>query len=203
MFCVYIFQHKQNHKIYVGKAKSFSYRLSKHKQSAKNPKTYFNKALAKYGLDAFNYFIIEEWENETDCLEAEMFWIAFFNSNYLELGYNLTEGGDGSSGYKHTPEAIAKMRIINKTKNLGQKHRSDSIELMSSRQLKNHDNNSLMNLGENNPNSKLNKNQVLEILDLLNQGELTLAELSKKFVVSRSQIEKIKYGKSWKSIPRI
>ena len=109
MFCVYIFQHKQSHKIYIGKATDFNDRMSRHKRSIKYPKTYFQRALAKYGMDSFNYFIIEEWESESDCLEAEVFWIAFFRSNVSGIGYNLTEGGEGSSGYKHTPETIAKI----------------------------------------------------------------------------------------------
>lgn len=165
MFYIYIFQNKLNHKIYVGKTGNFVARVNKHKRESKFPQTYFHKAVAKYGLKGFNYFTIEQWYDEKDCLEAEQFWIQYLNTRNSNLGYNLTNGGDGSSGYKHTPEAIAKMKIINKTKNLGRKHSPEAIAKMSVRQLTNHENNSKMNSGERNPNSKLTYIDAKYIMD--------------------------------------
>src|SRR5208282_1948481 len=107
MYCVYLFQNKLNDKIYVGKTKDFKKRVWRHiNEATKNisRKTYFRKAISKYGIDQFNYFVIEEFENEQDSLEAETFWILFFQSNKSEFGYNLTIGGEGTSGYKQTEE---------------------------------------------------------------------------------------------------
>lgn len=202
MYYIYVFQHKKSNKLYVGKTNNFDYRLSKHKQASKKPKYYFHKALAKHGIDAFNYFIIEEWESEQDCLEAEIFWIEFFRSNYPEYGYNLTEGGEGSSGYKHTPESIAKLRIVNANKTLGMKHSIESITLMRVAKLADHDKNSLLNSGELNPNSKLTSNKVVEIRKLLKEKQFTGKEIAIMFQVSETQISKIKKEKTWQSLPK-
>lgn len=200
MYCVYIFQHKQNHKIYVGKTKDFSKRLVRHKKSMANPKQYFARALAKDGLDAFDYFILEKWEAETDCFEAESFWIAFFSSNLNDHGYNLTNGGEGSSGYKHTQEAISKMRTINTgpgNPRFGKRHTEQSRKLMSKRTHERKDTNSKNNSGEQNPNSKLSKSQVDEIRQLLSSKTMTFQAIADKFSVSKSTIERINYGWSW------
>lgn len=45
--------------------------------------------------------------------EREIFWIAKLNSKYPN-GYNLTSGGSGFNGRKHTPESIALMSDIAK-----------------------------------------------------------------------------------------
>ncbi len=46
--------------------------------------------------------------------EREIFWIAKLGSKYPN-GYNLTNGGSGFNGRKHTPESIALMSDIAKT----------------------------------------------------------------------------------------
>jgi hypothetical protein len=48
-------------------------------------------------------------ENEEECFIKENETILFFGLDNL---CNLTEGGEGSSGYKHTVEALEKMRAI-------------------------------------------------------------------------------------------
>lgn len=118
MFCVYVFQHKQNHKIYVGKTNNFIRRVAQHKSRSLD--TYFSRSIEKYGLDAFDYFILEEFENEENCFEAEEFWIAFFRSNVKGYGYNLTEGGEGTSGHTWTLTAENK-------KNMSEAHRGHSL----------------------------------------------------------------------------
>lgn len=163
-----------------------------------SPKIYFARALAKDGMDSFNYFVIEEFENEQDCFDAEMFWIEFFRSNYPDYGYNLTKGGEGSTGYKHTPEAIEKFKIINKTKTLGKKHTLESKAKMSLAKLKDHDKNSIINSGTNNPNSKLDAAQLVEIDRFLSTGELSIKEMSIKFSVTKGHIWAMRRAKNKK-----
>lgn len=52
-------------------------------------------------------FVIEH--SPTDWVEAEQFWISYFRSIGCRLA-NLTQGGDGLSGMRHSPEAIEKTR---------------------------------------------------------------------------------------------
>lgn len=51
------------------------------------------KAIRKYGIENFNFDIIEECSAD-ELNEREKYWISYYNS-YGENGYNLTPGGDG------------------------------------------------------------------------------------------------------------
>lgn len=200
MYCVYIFQNKLDNKLYVGKTNNLEHRKRCHEYDSKNPSNYFHKAIAKYGLENFNSFVIEEWELEKDCLEAEQFWIEFFQSNHRSFGYNLTDGGEGISGYRHTTETKEKFKITNKDKTLGLVHSEKSKNLMSKKQLANHEKNSQMNSGENNPNSKLVESDVLEILRLLKAKTMTSKEIAKRFNVKPLTIYRINSGRSWTNL---
>jgi hypothetical protein len=54
--------------------------------------------------------VIQEWLTETDALEAEKSLIAHYGRKDLGTGIlrNLTDGGEGTSGHKQSPEAIEK-----------------------------------------------------------------------------------------------
>jgi len=52
---------------------------------------------------------LAEFNDEKKALEKEKYYIAKHNT-FKGIGYNCTEGGDGVSGYKHTSEAIQKMK---------------------------------------------------------------------------------------------
>ena len=90
-----------------------------------------HKAIDKYGKDNFTFQIIEEFEYEKDALEAEKFWIEFFRTDINrfgnDCGYNLTAGGDGVSGRKHTQETKDKVSKTNK----GRKFSTETRKRMS------------------------------------------------------------------------
>ena len=120
MFYIYIFQNKINHKIYVGKTNNLDKRLLQHLDIVKNGKTIggrtFNlihKAISKYGIENFSFLSLDEFEDEKECLETEKFWIEFFRSDVNrfgnECGYNLTAGGDGITGKRHSIESRNKI----------------------------------------------------------------------------------------------
>ena len=120
--CVYLIYNKVNGKLYVGKSCEFNKRWIRHKRVARGGKekypkmfSFIHAAMNKYGFDNFAFKIIETHLTEEKSLVGEMKWIKFLRIEGYQL-YNLTDGGDGSSGYKHTSEAIEKMRIINSGK---------------------------------------------------------------------------------------
>ncbi len=120
MFYVYIIQNNINLKVYVGKTNDPKVRFLDHKKTAergftKGRKTFsvIHKAIRKYGIGSFSFQLLEEFDNERDCLDAEKFWIELLRTNVNkfgnEYGYNLTDGGDGISGWHHTSEAKIKI----------------------------------------------------------------------------------------------
>ena len=68
----------------------------------------------KYGIDNFTiriieYLFAESSEDLKNLLnEREIFYIAHFNT-FLGEGYNLTKGGEGVLGYKHSEKSKQKM----------------------------------------------------------------------------------------------
>lgn len=122
MAIIYAAQNKTNNKMYIGKSiNDLSIRKRKHFESAlsKNKsKTYFHKALLRYGKDMFDWLILEETTNDL-LNKAEKYWIAYYRNIGAKL-YNLTNGGDGLLGYSHTDltknKIAATLRGIKHTK---------------------------------------------------------------------------------------
>lgn len=92
---IYKTTNKINNKIYIGKSS----------KSINESMDYFGSgvlisaAIKKYGIDNFSKEILEEVSHE-DINHREKFWIAYFNSRDLSIGYNLSDGGDGGDNSK-------------------------------------------------------------------------------------------------------
>lgn len=131
-FYVYLLIDPRNDRVfYVGKGckkKDGSYRHREHISIAKNPnrKDYkkmpklYNK-IAKILREGFNdlkyYFI--DCENEKKAFFEEIEMIKFYGKHNL---CNLTDGGEGSSGRKHTKETRKKIGEANRGLLAGEKH---------------------------------------------------------------------------------
>ncbi len=114
---------KINGKIYVGQTKeSISRRIARH---VYENKYYFQKALNKYGIESFEISVIDYAETQELLNEKEKYWIKTHNC-MAPNGYNLSLGGEGSSGYRHSIEAIERIRKAGQ----GRKHSEESIEKM-------------------------------------------------------------------------
>lgn len=107
---------------YVGKTvMSLNNRLCSHKSGkcGKYLKNWLNRELSENHEIIIN--LIEEVE-EKKWVEKEMFWIAYYKSLGFKL-CNLTDGGEGRLGYKHTDEFKRKMseRLKGHKSNSGKK----------------------------------------------------------------------------------
>jgi hypothetical protein len=107
-YYTYILEDLTGNVFYVGKGcKTESYDRVEHHikywHTNKNRKL-VNK-IKKIG-GSFKVVIVFESEIETECLDKEIYLIKRYGRNSL---CNLTDGGEGVSGYKHLPEAKAKM----------------------------------------------------------------------------------------------
>lgn len=72
--------------------------------------------------------------NEEELNEMEIYYIAKFNSTDRTIGYNLTFGGDGVVGFKHTEETRKKLSDAHRGKPSpmkGKCHSSKAKEKMS------------------------------------------------------------------------
>lgn len=103
---------------YIGQADDIKNRFMRHRSELKHNR-HFNRHLQssynKYGADVFEYTVVEYCPiSELD--DREKFWIDYYNSTDQNYGYNISEGGLGCRGYKHTEEEISKMRLIQKPK---------------------------------------------------------------------------------------
>lgn len=50
--------------------------------------------MLKYGKDKFHIIQIDEASSKEELYEKEKYYIALYNSNNPQFGYNMTEGGD-------------------------------------------------------------------------------------------------------------
>lgn len=96
-------------KVYIGQtSQNLQERINQHNSHAYGCQYnyHFHNAIRKYGVNDFDYEIIEDNIVSKDILnEREKYWISYYNSYYE--GYNSTMGGDGS--VRRDDELIAKL----------------------------------------------------------------------------------------------
>lgn len=105
-----------NGMIYIGQTtQSFHKRRLDHESSSRlshKRKSYFHKALHKYGVDNFKWEVLEYCDSKEELDDMEFHYIKQYDS-FGKKGYNLTFGGEGSLGRRQSLETRAK---ISKTK---------------------------------------------------------------------------------------
>jgi len=127
MGCVYKIINSVNDKIYVGQTTMKLVRRLYFHQKNLTGKSIITKAINKHGIENFSIVIIEEMGNEL-LNEREIYWIKTLNSK-IPNGYNLTDGGSGVSGYKHSEEHCRNLSISSMGCNnnfYDKKHTSDA-----------------------------------------------------------------------------
>ena len=105
-YCVYIHTTPSG-KRYVGITKNVRDRW-------RNGKGYkigaFKLAIDKYGWENINHEIVISGISEDYAKQYERVLIKIYRTNEKKHGYNLTEGGDGTTGYKLSEETKAKIQ---------------------------------------------------------------------------------------------
>lgn len=102
-YIVYLTTNLINGKIYVGQT-------TRTDPNYIGSGVYFKSALKKYGKENFIRVILEYCNNLDKLNKQETFWILKFNPTLdRNIGYNLTLGGNGSIGYKHTEKTKQKI----------------------------------------------------------------------------------------------
>jgi len=192
MYYVYKITNNCNSKVYIGKATNPTNRWQAHLTVAKlgsnNPSyeglgkyNYIHRAITKYGKENFSFEVIASFTTEEESLQAEIDFISMYKSRYPQFGYNLTNGGEGASGRKHTEKTIAKMR----EKATGRLHTPETKLFLSEKRS-----------GEDSGGSKLTEEQVKEI----RASDETSVVLAKKYGVDRHTISNILLHHTWRNV---
>ncbi len=109
---VYLITNRVNGKRYVGiTCRGYQERFKEHIHEALNGSTtILHNAIRKYGVDNFDLMLLESDVPDELIGKREQHYIALYNTFYSSgIGYNMTEGGGGMSGYKHTEDAKNKI----------------------------------------------------------------------------------------------
>lgn len=194
--------------------------------SSKNERdsnSYLHRSMNKYGINNFSFKILELCSRE-QLNEKEKYWIEKYQSNNNEKGYNLTNGGQDSFALKGENHSQAKLsqKDVNKIKYLLKENKKDYNEILILFPSITKSTLSMINTGKiwvdekeeyplrkadfgnkgcKNPRAKYTEEEVMEIRKLYSKGA-TPTELHKLYSKgSKSAIESIIYGKTYKHLP--
>ena len=101
MVAVYVITNLINNKKYVGISREVEKRWRSHCEV--ESRSMLHKAIIKYGKDNFKFEHIANAFSWKDACELEKQFIIEIDTKSPN-GYNLTNGGDGTPGYRHTKE---------------------------------------------------------------------------------------------------
>ena len=152
---VYIHINKTNGKRYYGITKQ------EPKKRWQNGKKYgnndhFTNAINYYGWDNFDHIVIARGLTEEEAKWLEIELIREFDTTNRDKGYNITKGGEGTNGYKHTEETRKNIGKIHKGKTLSEETRKKLSEAMKGKNspMKTRKKLSESHKGKNNPSAK-------------------------------------------------
>ncbi len=117
MGCVYLATNTVNGKMYVGKGTyGLENRRASHEDIASKGKgNVFHCALRKYGFNVFKWERLYRSSDNEKLLEREIFYIKLLSTR-CPGGYNLTDGGGGILGFRHSDVARDKIGAASRGK---------------------------------------------------------------------------------------
>ncbi len=133
---IYKLENKVNGKVYIGRGVNVFNRRSSHFSKLRkgtHRNIYLQRSFNKHGELCFKFsVIIKCFEEELNRLET--YYIAFYRETLGKRNvYNMTDGGDGSVGYKHSKEIREKMSFVKRAMKhgVGTIHSKETKEKMS------------------------------------------------------------------------
>lgn len=196
----------ENEVVYVGRTNNLERRRREHEvyEPTEVNRPHYNyplsRGIRKYGKDAYKCEIIEEVFTYEESLKEEKYWIKYYNTFNDPSKYNYTPGGELSF-----TTAKFEDEIIEEVKNLLEqrvdyetiKDRTGiSISHISEINTgkRRRDRNRTYPINEMTRGRKINSEQLQEIICLLQNTDMTCAEIGQKYNVSGTEIQKINYG---------
>lgn len=197
MIGIYLIRNKITGKFYVGQSKNVKDRLRRHKYLLRHRShinIHLQRAFDKYGEEIFEFVLLQECE-ESLLNEIEQ---KIIDEHGIQNLYNLApnvrdvKGGHNPFyGKKHSVISKQKMSEWKKKNYLG----TDNPNYGKKRTIE-----EKLEMVDRNSQTKLNKEKVLKIKDLLIIGKLSDAEIANVFNVNRTVITRIANGTRWANI---
>lgn len=106
---IYCIRNIKNNKLYVGSAKDFTKRTWVHLRDLrlnKHHSSYLQRAYNKYGIESFDFCILETVKDINQLVELEQLWM-----NFLKPEYNILPTAYSHLGAKRTEESKKKMSL--------------------------------------------------------------------------------------------
>lgn len=75
-------------------------------------------SIQKHSISNFTCQLIESRDSKTQLDEREIYWIEYYHTRDPQIGYNITEGGGGVSGYRFSDEVKEHLSITIRNRNL-------------------------------------------------------------------------------------
>ena len=114
---IYKIVNKINNKIYIGQSINIIRRFKQHKSDAVSKFKYpLYNAFRKYGLNNFEFIIIEEVISVQNLDLREQYWLDHYKSYLPDFGYNIITIAGSTKGYKHSNKTREKISLANKGK---------------------------------------------------------------------------------------
>ena len=202
---IYCYTNKQNGKKYVGQTNNIKRRYKQHKEdSFKNYNdARYNQAIhcaiRKYGLDNFDFEILEVLENKTseEVNERETYWIREKKS-LSPNGYNLKATGEANRGRNSSSLLDADKNEIRR-----RLREKESIREIAEDYLLSYSYVSQINTGErlfsDSENYPLQSNRMevylyLKIIELLKDTMLSMNKIAETLGVSKDTVQRVNRG---------
>ncbi len=202
-----------NGKIYIGLSNNIKRRIKEHNLDSRQPILF--SAIKKYGK-IYEFDILEEIDSQDRelLLKKEIEYIAKYNSNDKNFGYNLTPGGNSYMKIYNPNALFSESDLCNIKQDLEQGLLSEkeiaeiygccenTIHRINTGKTYPNQNwnyplrkDKKLYMGENNPNNKIKNDQIIRIIAELQDGILSMKEIAKKENCSSSLISAINNGK--------
>lgn len=206
---IYKITNKINGKSYIGQTTDYQRRFREHRNKGygEEPNKPLYNAFDKYGIDNFDFEIIEDLTENYN--EREKYWIQYYNT-LLPNGYNIEPGGEepplnigeNSPYAEHTKQQIEEIKDLLKNTDISFEELAKKYNYSVSSILK--INNGKIWFNQNNiypirvdkRNKKYYSERALLIIDDLLNTTLTQKEIAKKYGVSRSCVTMINIGEN-------
>lgn len=206
-----------NGKCYIGKAVDIKRRMSEHNTDTRQ---FLYLPVTKYFQNNIPYFYILEEVPREKLSEREIHWIAFYESNNKEKGYNLTPGGDGAAlGIDNVASKFSQedldtiVKLLLETDipmyKIAEEYNCNRITIERLNSGETYFNNKLRypirqekyvpKGGCENGNSSLNQEQLNNLIEDLVNTTVSMKELAIKYGIASNTLSQINNGKSYKN----